>query len=250
LSFLRFLVAWANVPFAIAAGIAILFAALQATGLLGLLAGDHEAEAGGDAEAGHDVGGGHEADADADADADHDADADQDAEANGGVRDFFASSLGFGKIPFSLIWQTYTIVFAATGLALNAHRYWGREPVTASLAWTLPISLLAGYAVVAVLARFLGPVFASEHERATSRAELVGQTGVVISSRVTADFGEVRIHDKTGHDLRVVCKLAEGATAPREHQRVVVVEYSQERGELLVAPLEDDAPEEETKNRA
>ncbi len=244
MAFLRFLVAWANVPFAIAAGIAILFALLQASGVLGLLAGDHEAEAGGDAEAGHDVDGGH------DADADHDADAEHDADESPGMRDFVTSSLGFGKIPFSLIWQTYAIVFAATGLALNAHTYWGREPSTASLAWTLPIALVAGWSVVALLARFLGPVFASEHERATSRAELVGQTGVVISSKVTADFGEVRIRDKTGHDLRVVCKLADGAAAPREHQRVVVVEYARERGELLVAPLEDDEPEEETKNRA
>jgi hypothetical protein len=239
-SFLRFLVAWANVPFTIAGGIAIVFALLQVSGLLGLLAGDHEGDA----------------DADADADVDHDVDghdADHDADADGegtGVRDVVVGALGFGKLPLSLIWQTYAVVFAATGLAINARVYWGREPNTGSLAWTLPIALAAGFCVVAMLSRLLGPVFASKKEQATSRAELVGQTGVVISSRVTADFGEVRIRDKTGHDLRVVCKLAEGVAAPSEHQRVVIVEYQKERGELLVAPLDDENDEDEKRQRA
>ena len=46
----------------------------------------------------------------------------------------------------------------------------------------------------------------------------------MISSKVDHDFGEVRIRDKTGHDIRVVCKLAKEARgAPSEHQSVVVV---------------------------
>ena len=240
MSVLRFLVAWGNVPFTIAAGIALVFAVLQATGILGLLAGgDHEAD--------------HDVDADADVDADHDVDADADHDADGdaeghGFSFYVLGPLGFGKVPFSVIWQTYAVVFAATGLALNARLFMHREggPPTGSLLWTLPIALVAGYGVVAMLARWLGPVFASTKEQATSRAQLVGQTGVVISSKVTSEFGEVRIRDKTGHDLRVICKLADGASAPREHQRVVVVEY--EGGDLRVAPL-DDEPETEAESK-
>ena len=233
MSIVRFLIAWANVPFTIAAGIALLFALLQMTGVLGLLAGDHD----GDHDVDHDVD--HEVDHEVDAD--HDADAE--AEDGHSIGDYLLGPLGFGKIPFSIIWQTYAVAFAAAGLALNA-RYLSRPggPPIGSLWWTTALALVAGYGVVALIARFLGPVLSSTKEEATSRGELVGQTGVVISSRVTSEFGEVRIRDKSGHDLRVVCKLADGAAPPREHQRVVVVEY--EGGELRVAPLDEDDVEE------
>jgi len=72
---------------------------------------------------------------------------------------------------------------------------------------------------------------------ATSRAELVGQMGVVISSKVDAEFGEVRVKDKTGHDLRVICKLAAGVREPKEHEEVVFVEYDDAKG-LLVSPMD------------
>jgi hypothetical protein len=86
----------------------------------------------------------------------------------------------------------------------------------------------------------LGPVLSSKGQEATSRAQLVGQIGIVISSKVDHDFGEVRIRDKTGHDLRVVCKLARQAKgSPTERQSVVVVDYD-ERDGLLVAPLDED----------
>ena len=68
--------------------------------------------------------------------------------------------------------------------------------------------------------------------------------GVVISSRVSTDFGEVRVKDKTGHDLRVICKLAAGMREPQEHEQVVFVEYDDQKG-LLVSPMDriDLAPD-------
>jgi membrane protein implicated in regulation of membrane protease activity len=229
---LHYLFVWANAPYTIAAGVAMLFAVLQATGVLGLLAGggdDTDADA--DADVDHDV------DADADHDVDHDADGDhdQDHDADGrGIGAILLAPLGIGRIPFSLVWQAYAIVFAITGLALNAHT---STPPVLSLMWTLPISLAAGYVAVAALARLLGPMLSSQGQEATSRAELVGQTGVVISSRVSAEFGEVRVKDKTGHDLRVICKLAAGVREPKEHEQVVFVEYDDEKG-LLVSPMD------------
>jgi hypothetical protein len=80
--------------------------------------------------------------------------------------------------------------------------------------------------------------------------------GVVISTKVDAEFGEVRIRDKSGHDLRVVCKLAPGAkSTPREHQNVVVVDYSEAKGELFVEPLDleeelGEGPDEEEEKPA
>ncbi|HEY1956466.1 MAG TPA: hypothetical protein VGH28_12665 [Polyangiaceae bacterium] len=227
---LHYLFAWANAPYTVAAGIAILFALLQASGLLGLLAG------GGDD---HDV----DADADADADADHDVDHDHDADADGerGIGAFLFGPLGIGKIPFSIVWQTYALVFAISGFLLNlaAIRADGTVPLL-TLAWTFPISLMSGYAAVATLAKLLGPVLSSKDQEATTRKELVGQVGVVISSRVSPEFGEVRVKDKSGLELRVVCKLADGERVPQEREQVVFVDCDDE-GKLLVSPLDDAA---------
>ncbi len=230
-SVLAFLFAWANAPFAVAAGITAVFALLQVTGVLGLIAGSGD---GGDHDVDHEV--------DADADADHDVDHDHDGDDGGEDRSWAAtalSPLGFGRIPLSVIWQTFALVFAATGLALNMRFLGAGGPPAYSLAWTVPFAILDGYLGVAVVAKFLGPVLSSEGQEATSRAGLVGQTGVVISSKVDGDFGEVRIRDKTGHDLRVVCKLAKGAKyIPMERHTVVVVDYDEGKGELFVEPLD------------
>lgn len=195
---------WANAPFAVAAGIAAAFALLQVTGILGLVAGDH----GGDADADHDVASHHQGDTAA------------------------------AHVPFSILWQTFALAFAAVGFALNL-RYLGAESVPlSSLAWTVPSSLLGGYLGVTLVARVLGPVLSSQAQEATSRPQLVGQTGVVISTRVDEHFGEVRIRDKSGHDLRVVCRLAMGATeVPLEHQQVVIVDC-EENGSLIVETID------------
>ena len=228
---LHYLFAWANAPFTIALGVTILFALLQASGLLGLLAGDADE---------HDVDVDHEVDTDADADHDVDHDQDADADDDHGIGAILFGTLGIGKIPFSLIWQSYAIVFAITGLALNVHAATesGAVPLL-TLAWTIPTSLFTGYVAVAALARVLGPIVSSKAQEATSRAELVGQIGTVISSRVSSEFGEVRVKDKSGHELRVICKLADGVRVASEHEQVVFVDYDDEQG-LRVSPLEEE----------
>ncbi|HEY5148213.1 MAG TPA: hypothetical protein VII82_15670 [Polyangiaceae bacterium] len=226
-----FLTTWANAPFAVAIGAVGVFALLQATGLLGLIAGGGESE--------HDV----DHDVDVDADADHDVDHDADGER--GLAAAAAGLLGFGTLPISILWQTFAMAFGATGFALNLH-YIERAggPPLATLLYTTPSALACGFLAVAALNKVLGPVLSSKGQEATSRAQLVGQIGVVISSKVDHEFGEVRIRDRTGHDLRVVCKLTkESQGAPTERQSVVVVDYD-EKGGLLVAPLDDEAGED------
>jgi membrane protein implicated in regulation of membrane protease activity len=247
-SALGFLIAWANAPFAIAAGVAAIFALLQVTGVLGLLAG------GGDGDADHDVDVDHDVDADLehDVEAGHDADADHDAEHEGTDRGWGVAALaplGVGKIPFSVIWQTYALAFALCGFGMNL-RYLGGavRPPLLTLAWTLPSSMVVGYLAVALVAKVLGPVLSSKAQEATSRSQLVGQIGVVISSRVDQEFGEIRIRDKDGHDIRIVCKLPKGTATPvAEHRSVVVVEVDDERGELFVEPFDDEEPRDERK---
>jgi hypothetical protein len=133
-STLSFLISWGNAPFAIAIGVVGTFVLLQATGVLGLLAGG-----GGDGGEGeHDVGAGN-IDHDVDAAA-HQGEGEDDRDAGAHGRSFAAAilaPLGFGTIPFSVIWETFALVFAAVGVALNLRYldYVGGPPLY-TLAWT------------------------------------------------------------------------------------------------------------------
>jgi membrane protein implicated in regulation of membrane protease activity len=251
LPLLKFLIAWANAPFTVVLGTVGLFALLQASGLLGLLGGgDHGGDGGDDVDGdGHDVEGheaAHEDASGAEHESDHDPDTDAESEERANVAHAILAPLGIGKLPFSLVWQIYGAVFALTGLVANAHYVESSSgPPIWSLAWTMPLALGVGYAAVAGLARLLRPIVADENANATTRAELVGQMGVVISRRVDEAFGEVRFRDKTGHDVRLVVNLAPGHEAAREGEKVVVVDHDD--GRLYVARLDEALEEEEGK---
>lgn len=245
MSFLSSLLAWANAPFTVALGVAIVFALLQMTGLLGLLAGggdhegdaDHEVDADGDADTDVDA----DADAGADADGDHDAEGDAGHAGHAGMGTQLLAGLGIGKVPLSIIWQTYAVSFGFVGIAANT-LYAGQRGAlpTTNLLWTLPLSMVLGYLSTRLLARGVGRLISDPKQEATTRKQLVGHTGVVISSKIDGEFGEVRIHDKTGHTLRIVCRTRDATRAIPEGREVVIVDYDREADRLYVAPLDDD----------
>jgi membrane protein implicated in regulation of membrane protease activity len=258
-SFLSSLLAWANAPFTVALGVALVFALLQMTGLLGLLAGggDHNGHEGHDVDAEHDIDADHDVDAaDHDVDADHDAAvADHDVDHAGAHLGFgqqLLVGLGVGKVPLSIIWQTFAVSFGFAGIAANTV-YLGHGGVLplVTLAWTLPGSALFAYVVTRVLARALGRIIADPRQEATSRKQLVGHTGVVISSKIDGEFGEVRVHDKTGHVVRIICRTREPSRVIAEGREVVIVDYDREGDQLYVAALdEEDELAEPKRNRA
>jgi hypothetical protein len=241
------LLAWANVPFLVALGAAVTFALLQVTGILGLLAGgghhdgDSDHDGSGDADADGDADGDHDADADGDHDADHDGDHDHDHGADHGAGHQILVDLGVGRVPMSIIWQTFAASFAFAGLAANmiyASRA-GAVPLY-SLAWTVPIALLFGYFITRAVSRGVGRMVADPRQEATSRKQLVGQSGIVISSKVNDEFGEVRLRDKSGHVLRVICRTRVGDKTIREGREVVIVDHDRDHDWLIVAPMDDD----------
>lgn len=225
MAFLESLLTWASVPYVVSIGVAVLFALLQATGLLGLLAGgdDHDGDA----------------DGDADSDAD-DADGDHDHDAQGFS---VLADLGVGRVPLSILWQTFAFAFGFAGVAVNVFYLSSAHVLPLwTLAVSLPLALVFGYVVTRQVGRIVARVVADPAQEATSRAGLVGQTGVVISSKVNAEFGEVRIRDRSGHVVRVACRVRVDDSVVPEHAEVVVVEYDREKDWLYVAPLEGAEP--------
>lgn len=245
------LLAWANVPFTAVLSIAVIFALIQMSGLLGLLAGgDHDGDADHDvdASADHDVDADHDLDHDADADHDHDHDADQDNDQSAGQG--FLVGLGVGKVPLSIIWQTYAVAFGLAGIIGNTiYLSYARALPPYTLTWTVPIALVFGYFVTRRLGRVLARVASDPRHEATTRRELVGHTGVVISSKISSEFGEVRLMDKTGHVLRIICRTRESEPTIAEGREVVIVEYEKDGDHLFVAPLDEGAEPRSSKAR-
>ncbi|MEO5726809.1 MAG: hypothetical protein ABI134_26115, partial [Byssovorax sp.] len=177
-------------------------------------------------------------DGDGDGDGDHDHDADQENEHS--VGHGLLGGLGVGKVPLSIIWQTYAIAFGLTGIIGNTiYLSYARALPPTTLAWTLPVALVLGYLVTRRLGRVLARVASDPRHDATSRKELVGHTGVVISSKISSEFGEVRLMDKTGHTLRIICRTRDSEPTIAEGREVVIVEHDSSGDHLFVAPLDE-----------
>lgn len=218
MSVITFFLSGANLPFVFALGVSVLFVLLQWSGAMGLL-GEGDADA----------------DADTDVDADADADSDAESDADGDDAEHHAAPLL--KLPLTVRGPIAAIAFALTGFALNALTH-GEAPSLPllTLAWTLPLGVVAGGLSSRIITRLLAPILDDHQNAAPERKSLVGRIGTVISTGVSPDFGEVRIKDHSGHQLRVIVKLAEGSAAAREGDEIVVTELD-ERGIPRVAPL-------------
>jgi hypothetical protein len=238
-SFFEWISSWANVPFAIAGLATLLFGAVQASGLLGLLAGGGDAEGDADSDGDADV----EADVHAEAEGDVDADGEgEDAEGESSSTDaslpgMVLAPLAIGRVPVTLTAQTFAMTFAVVGLCLNAMWTHAASVPLFTLGWTLPAAGLLGYGAAALVAKIALPIVDDRRHAATTRNELVGAIGVVISSRVTGEFGEVRVRDKSGHDVRMVVKLAPRSRDLEEREEAVIVDVD-ERGTPRVTALD------------
>jgi membrane protein implicated in regulation of membrane protease activity len=236
MSFVVSLFAWGNAIYTFALATTIGFALLQVSGVLGWLAGadadDGDSDHDVDADADHDVDAHADHDANADHDADHDAD---DGDDDDGAARGILATMGGGRVPFSMIWQTFGATFGLSGLALNTIvlAYFGSVP-TWSLVWTLPVAMVAGYLVTRFVGGGLARVLSHDDTQASSRRDLVGRPAVVISSQLSTQFGEVRIKDKSSH-VRVVCKLMSGPPVS-EGTEVVIVDCK--KGQLFAAPFD------------
>jgi hypothetical protein len=219
---------WANAPYVVALGISLLFGTLQMSGLLAF---------GGDGAAGGDDAGGADGGAEAEAAA---GDAGADAHDHGAGQALVHAS-GASGAPTSWLLHVFALTFGVTGLFATALvTRAGERADAATLLWSVPLAFVVALVATRATNRRLGPVLSGDASRATSRRELVGSLGVVISSKVDASFGEVRLRDRHGHTLRLV--VATRDRVLREGESVVVVDLDDESGRLYVSPLDELEP--------
>lgn len=253
MAFLQTLLTWANLPFTAALGIVLVFAALQVTGVLGLLAGEGEADGDADADvdaeadvgldAHVDGGGDHDVESDVDHDVAGEHDADHDADGHGQRGFSILGSVGVGRLPTSIVWQTFAMSFGMLGVVANSIVWMttGVLPVGA-LAISLPAGFFGGYALTALIARTLARVVKPPQE-APGRRDLVGLTGVVVSGQIDEQFGEVRVKASHGEFVQVPCRLLPGERPVGHHENVVIVNYDKATDRLYVAPVSAESAE-------
>src|SRR5262249_53613371 len=131
-TFWQFLNHWWNLPYLVMLGLAGVYFALQAVGVLADAASSDSDVA-------------HEVDHDVDHDLDHDADHESDQE------HALAEFLGVSRVPFMVVWLTLFIFAGFTGLFLNRVL----QVRTGGYAgWFLPLSLLRSLGVGLFSVRF------------------------------------------------------------------------------------------------
>lgn len=239
MTFLESLLTWANLPFMVALTTTVAFALIQATGVMGMFGAD--ADGGGDSggQADHDLGGGDASDHDVGG-ADHDA---------AGHRGAALGTTGVGRLPTTIIWQTFAMSFGMSGVVANTGVLLatGLLPVTA-LAVSLPAALVGGFATTTLVARLLRKVL-KPSAKAAGRRDLVGLPGVVVSEKVDEEFGEVRLRAQHGDFVQVACRVFPGDAPIAHHEAVVVAKYDPDHDVLFVAPVAAEPGERPEQSR-
>jgi hypothetical protein len=238
MAFLATLFTWANAPYTTALLVVVFSLLFQLIGLLPWSESDHAlAGDAGDADGSHTLaeGGHHDGDADPHGDAAHEGDHDQDGDdGHGGV----LALLGVGKVPLSIVLQTLFMMFGLVGVSVTTLTAWVTGHLATSyLALSAPIALVGGLLLSMATVRAVARVVPSVSGQAHTRRELVGQSGVVISSKVSAEFGEVRLQDPTGRTLRLICYTGSDEPLIPEGTEVVITEWDRERDRLYVTPM-------------
>jgi membrane protein implicated in regulation of membrane protease activity len=236
MALLATLFTWANAPYTTAILVVVFSLLFQIFGLLPWSEADHAlAGDAGDADGSHTLTGDthHDVDAGHDVDTDHDADHHQDTDGEGVL-----ALLGVGKVPLSIVLQTLFMMFGLVGVSATTLIAWTTGHLATSyLALSVPIALVGGLLLSMATVRAVAHVVPSVSGQAHTRRELVGQSGVVISSKVSAEFGEVRLQDPTGRTLRLVCYTSADEPLIPEGTEVLITDWDRERDRLYVTPV-------------
>jgi hypothetical protein len=189
---------------------------------------DVDVDAGIAGHAGHGV---FDIDHDHDHDFDHGHDFDHDAA--GWSFGKLLSPLGVGKIPLSIVWETYFLGFGISGVTLSfllskffAASFW-------FLGATIPLSLVFGWHITKLAAKAVVPLLKTSGV-AESERDIVGRIGKVTSLGVDNEWGEVELNVNGSINHMIV--VTDGDTLGRGDQ-VVVTDYDSEKKRPIVTRL-------------
>jgi len=174
---------------------------------------------------------------------DADMDGDADAEANTSVFGNFASFIGVGKIPLSII---ITLILFSQGVLGIASNYLLFNVLALALVgvglWISQIVLLG----VTFLAATLGTAYALRPfhplfrgSKADSANDLKGKVAKVTTSKVTPTFGQAIVKLSDGMAVEIPIRVVDENTLLSRGNKVLLIDYIQEKKIYIVEPFED-----------
>lgn len=143
------------------------------------------------------------------------------------------SPLGVGKIPLSIIWETYFLGFGMSGFTVSfilsqffAASFW-------FLLLTIPLGLVSGWHLTKLGAKLIIPLLKTSGV-AESQRDIIGRTGKVTSLEVTDKWGEIalNINGSTNHMI-----VASDTQDLQKGEQVIVVGYDEDLKRPIISRL-------------
>ncbi len=186
-------IAMINLPFTVMLGLVVIYWLSVIVGVLDIESFDVDMDADIDLDVDVDV----DVDVDADVDMDMDADADADVSGDGnvgigrGVFSVLFSFLNIGEVPVMIILSV--MVFWAWSFSILANYYLnpGHGGLTA-FGLLIP-NFLSSYLVTGIVTRPFRVFFRALHSEMVHTESMVDKAAVVVTSKITTDFGQVEI---------------------------------------------------------
>ena len=138
----------------------------------------------------------------------------------------FITFLNVGQIPWLIVVVTFLLSWGMVGIVCN-HLF---IPLFANFA--LPaflISLFIAFMIGSIITRLISQgtalAFPTSEKDELRRADLVGATGTVTSSKVSSKFGMARTEGLPFH-VTIFCRVDEGEQHIRHGEKVIIWDYN------------------------
>jgi len=144
---------------------------------------------------------------------------------------------GVGKVPLSLIIQTFCFSWGVLGYAANQLLVVSRQPNL--LIWpSLVIAFAGSTAITKGLAGVLGRLVPAKDTAAIRKRDLVGRVGKVVYT-VTESSGTVHVRDDYGTLHQIAARVPPGQPSLSRGTEVVIVNYRPQRDWYWVEEWEE-----------
>lgn len=191
-------------------------------------------------------------DIDVDVDADVGLDADLDVDADGGITTVGGADMETGSstaetasgfvrgvfeffyltdVPVAIVGTTFAFGYWASSLVLN-HLFNSDQTFLGSLIWVIP-SAIIGLVVVKIAVKPIAKITAKTGPEDTSRGEMTGTVGLVISSSVTETFGQIEVKPDGEPEVVYNARTAKGQGLVKG-DAAKIISYDDEQNTFLV----------------